>query len=54
MNNLPDYVIKSSSTVLRFAIQMDQSGPQNILQDEDCYFVGLTVGARILSVWACG
>ena len=40
MNNLPDYVIKSSSTVLRFAIQMDQSGPQNILQDEDCYFDG--------------
>ena len=40
MNNLPDYVIKSSSTILSFAIEMDQSGPESILQDEDCYFDG--------------
>ena len=40
MNNLPDFVVKSGSTVLQFAIEMDQNGPESILQDEDVYFDG--------------
>ena len=40
MNNLPDFVVKSGSTVLQFAIDMDQNGPESILQNEDVYFDG--------------
>ena len=40
MNNLPDYIIKSGTTVLKFAVEMDQNGPESILQDEDVYFDG--------------
>ena len=40
MNNLPDFVVKSGSTVLQFAVEMDQNGPESILQDEDVYFDG--------------
>ena len=40
MNNLPDFVVKSGSTVLQFAIDMDQNGPESILQNEDIYFDG--------------
>ena len=40
MNNLPDFVVKSGKTVLNFAVEMDQNGPQSILQDEDVYFDG--------------
>ena len=28
MNNLPDFVVKSGSTVLQFAIDMDKNGPE--------------------------
>ena len=40
MNNLPDFVVKSGSTFLQFAIDMDQNGPESILQNEDVYFDG--------------
>ena len=40
MNNLPDFVVKSGSTVLQFAIDMDQNGPESILQNKDVYFDG--------------
>ena len=40
MNNLPDFVVKSGSTVLQFTIDMDQNGPESILQNEDVYFDG--------------
>ena len=40
MNNLPDLIIKSGTTVLKFAVEMDQDGPESILQDEDVYFDG--------------
>ena len=40
MNNLPDMVMKSGKTVLQFAVDMDQNGPECILQDEDVYFDG--------------
>ena len=40
MNNLPDFVVKSGSTVLQFAIDMDQNGPESILQNGDVYFDG--------------
>ena len=40
MNNLPDFVVKSSSTILSVAVDMDISGPSNIMQDEECYFDG--------------
>ena len=40
MNNLPDMLMKSGQTVLEFAVDMDQNGPECILQDEDVYFDG--------------
>ena len=40
MNNRPDFVLKSGAIVLQFAVDMNQDGPQNILQDEDVYFDG--------------
>ena len=40
INNLPDMVMKSGKTVLQFAVDMDQNGPECILQDEDVYFDG--------------
>ena len=40
MNNLPDFIVKSGTTVLKFAVEMDQNGPESILQDEDVYFDG--------------
>ena len=38
MNNLPDFVMKSSSKILQIAIDMDIDGPENPLQLEDAYF----------------
>ena len=40
MNNGPDYVMKSSSKILTVALQMDQDGEKNPLQEEDAYFNG--------------
>ena len=40
MNNGPDYVMKSSSKILTVALQMDQDGEKNPLQEEDAYFDG--------------
>ena len=40
MNNQPDYVMKSSSKILTVALQMDQDGEQNPLQEEDAFFDG--------------
>ena len=40
MNNLPDFVMKSSSKILQLAIDMDIDGPENPLQLEDAYFDG--------------
>ena len=40
MNNDPDYVCKSSTKILQMAIDMDQEGPENVLQNEDAFFDG--------------
>ena len=40
MNNQPDFVMKSSSKILTVALQMDQDGEQNPLQEEDAFFDG--------------
>ena len=38
MNNEPDYVMKSSSKILKVALMMDQDAEDNPLQKEDAYF----------------
>ena len=38
MNNQPDFVMKSSSKILKIALQMDQDGEENPLQQEDAFF----------------
>ena len=38
MNNQPDFVMKSSSKILKVALQMDQDGEENPLQQEDAFF----------------
>ena len=40
MNNEPDYVMKSSSKILKVALMMDQDAEDNPLQNEDAYFDG--------------
>ena len=40
MNNQPDFVMKSSSKILKVALQMDQDGEENPLQQEDVFFDG--------------
>ena len=40
LNNKPDYVIKSSSKILKLAIDMDVDGPDNPLKSEDAFFDG--------------
>ena len=40
MNNEPDYVMKSSSKILKVALMMDQDAEDNPLQKEDAYFDG--------------
>ena len=40
MNGEPDYGMKSSSTMLEIALDMDQDGPPNVLQNEDAFFDG--------------
>ena len=40
LNNKPDYVMKSSSKILRLAIDMDVDGPDNPLKCEDAFFDG--------------
>ena len=40
MNSDPDYVCKSSTKILQMAIDMDQEGPENVLQKEDAFFDG--------------
>ena len=40
LNDLPDFVIKSSSTILPMALEMDQEGDKNALQEEDAFFDG--------------
>ena len=40
MNSDPDYVCKSSTKILQMAIDMDQEGPENVLQNEDAFFDG--------------
>ena len=36
----PDFVFKTSKLMMEIAMQMDQSGPENALQDEMCFFDG--------------
>ena len=36
----PDFVFKTSKLMMEIAMQMDQSGPENTLQDEMCFFDG--------------
>ena len=38
MNNQPDFVMKSSSKILKVALLMDQDGEENPLQQEDAFF----------------
>ena len=38
MNNCSDYVFKSSGVMAELAVQMDITGPENILQQENTYF----------------
>ena len=38
MNNCSDYVFKSSRVMAELAVQMDVTGPENILQQETAYF----------------
>ena len=40
LNNKPDYVMKSSSKILKLAIDMDVDGPDNPLKSEDAFFDG--------------
>ena len=40
MNNKPDYVMKSSTIMLKEALKMDQNEDRNELQQEDAYFDG--------------
>ena len=40
MNNQPDFVMKSCSKILKVALQMDQDGEENPLQQEDAFFEG--------------
>ena len=40
MNNQLDFVIKTSSKILKVALQMDQDGEENPLQQEDAFFDG--------------
>ena len=40
MNDLPDFVVKSSSVILKMALDMDQDAEPNVLQQEDAFFDG--------------
>ena len=40
MNNDPDFVFKTSCTILEIALLMDQDCEKNSLQDELCFFDG--------------
>ena len=40
LNNKPDYVMKSSSKILKLAIDIDVDGPDNPLKSEDAFFDG--------------
>ena len=39
-NGQPNYVFKSSAPMAQLAIDMDQNGPEHLLQAEDAYFNG--------------
>ena len=40
MNDMPDFVVKSSSAILKMALDMDQDAEPNVLQEEDAFFYG--------------
>ena len=40
LNDMPDFVIKSSSLILEIALEMDQEGKESALQEEDAFFDG--------------
>ena len=40
MNDLPDFVVKSSSVILQMGLDMDQDAETNALQQEDAFFDG--------------
>ena len=40
LNDQPDFVFKSSTESLQLAIEMDQDGPPNDLQDQEAFFDG--------------
>ena len=40
MNDMPDFVVKSSSAILKMALDMDQEAEPNVLQEEDAFFYG--------------
>ena len=40
LNNKADYVMKSSSKILKLAVEMDVDGPDNPLKAEDAFFDG--------------
>ncbi|MCG8623181.1 MAG: hypothetical protein MJE68_14445, partial [Proteobacteria bacterium] len=50
--DFPDFVFKSSQMMMDIALQMDQAGPENVLQDELCFFDG--AHSRVLHFVALG
>ena len=40
LNGNPDYIFKSSAPMVQLAIDMDQDGPEHLLQSEEAYFDG--------------
>ena len=40
MDDMPDFVVKSSSAILKMALDMDQDAEPNVLQEEDAFFDG--------------
>ena len=52
--DFPDFVFKSSQLMMEIALQMDQAGEQNALQDEMCFFDGAhsrVTGFVALAAW---
>ena len=50
----PDFVFKTSQVMMEIALQMDQAGEQNALQDEMCFFDGAhsrVTGFVALAAW---
>ena len=54
MNNCSDYVFKSSRVMAELSVEMDVTGPENILQQENTYFDATHTcvhGFKSLGLW---